>query len=316
MTTTTTEAPAKTSPNLTNFAWLSIAAAVSTIGLKIVAYFLTGSIALLSDALESIVNLVAAFMALAMLTIAARPPDEEHAYGHSKAEYFSSGIEGALILFAAFGIVWNAIPRLLAPQPLEQIGVGLAISFVASAINFGVARVLLHAGRKHRSITLEADAQHIMTDVWTSLGVLVGIGAVALTGWSRLDPMIALLVALNIVWTGVRLVQRSALGLMDTALPATDQTSIHEVLGRFRDQGIEFHALRTRQAGTRKFVSVHVLVPGTWQVQRGHELLEDVESAIEAAIPGVHVFTHLEPLEDPAAFRDIELDAQVASRKD
>jgi len=306
--TTATASPAKTTPNLTSFAWLSIAAAVLTIGLKLGAYFLTGSVALLSDALESIVNLVAACMALAMLTIAARPPDEEHAYGHSKAEYFSSGIEGALILFAAFGIVWNAIPRLFAPQALEQIGVGLAISLFATGINFGVARVLLHAGRKHRSISLEADAQHIMTDVWTSLGVLVGIGAVALTGWSRLDPIIALLVALNIVWTGVQLVRRSALGLMDTALPASDQTSIHEVLARFRDQGIQFHALRTRQAGTRKFVSVHVLVPGTWQVQRGHELLEDVEAAIEAVVPGVHVFTHLEPREDPAAWKDVELD--------
>ena len=299
---------ARSAPTLTGFAWLSIAAATITIGLKLGAYLLTGSVALLSDALESIVNLVAACMALAMLTIAARPPDDMHAYGHSKAEYFSSGIEGALILLAAFGIAWNAVPRLIAPQSLEKIGVGLAISLLASAINFVVARTLLRAGKKYRSITLEADAQHIMTDVWTSLGVLVGIGAVALTGWARLDPILALLVALNIVWTGVQLVRRSALGLMDTALPPADQTAIAGVLGRFRDQGIQFHAMRTRQAGTRKFVSVHVLVPGDWQVQRGHELLEDVESAIEAAIPGVHVFTHLEPLEDPAAWKDVELD--------
>lgn len=304
----TTGASARTSPNLTRFAWLSIAAATLTIALKLGAYVLTDSVALLSDALESIVNLVAACLALAMLTIAARPPDEMHAYGHGKAEYFSSGIEGALILLAAFGIVWNAIPRLIAPQPLEQVGVGVAISLLASAINFGVARTLLHAGRKHGSITLEADAQHILTDVWTSLGVIVGIGLVALTGWQRLDPILALLVAMNIISTGVQLVRRSALGLMDTALPAAEQTAIDQVLGRFRAQGIEFHALRTRQAGMRKFLSVHVLVPGNWQVQRGHELLEDVESKIEAAIPGVHVFTHLEPLEDPAAWKDVDLD--------
>ena len=303
-----TTARASPAPNLTGFAWLSIAAATITIALKLGAYFLTGSVALLSDALESIVNLVAACMALSMLTIAARPPDDMHAYGHSKAEYFSSGVEGALILLAAFGIVWNAVPRLIAPQPLHQIGIGLAISLLASAINFAVARTLLHAGRKHRSISLEADAQHIMTDVWTSIGVLVGISAVALTGWARLDPILALVVAANIIWTGFQLLRRSALGLMDTALPAADQTAIDEALRPFRDQGIAFHALRTRQAGTRKFVSVHVLVPGDWQVQRGHELLEDVESAIEAVVPGVHVFTHLEPREDPAAWKDVELD--------
>jgi len=292
---------------LTRFAWLSIAAATATIALKLGAYFFTGSVALLSDALESIVNLVAACTALAMLTIAARPPDETHAYGHSKAEYFSSGIEGALILLAAFAIAWNAIPRLIHPESLQKIGIGLAISAVATAINFVVARTLLQAGRKHRSISLEADAQHIMTDVWTSIVVLVGIAGVALTGWERLDPILALLVAANIIWTGVQLMRRSALGLMDTALPAEDQSAITEVLHQFRLQGIHSHALRTRQAGTRKFVSLHILVPGEWQVQRGHEMLEKVESAIQAAVPGVHVFTHLEPLNDPAAFRDIEL---------
>jgi cation diffusion facilitator family transporter len=293
---------------LTRFIWLSIVAAVLTIALKATAYFLTGSVGLLSDALESVVNLVAALMALAMLTVAARPPDEMHAYGHGKAEYFSSGVEGALILLAAVSIVWTAVPRLIAPQPLEQVGIGLGVSVLASALNFGVARILRHAGRTYRSITLEADAQHLMTDVWTSAGVVIGIGAVALSGWERLDPLIALLVAANIVWTGVQLLRRSVLGLLDTALPAAEQDAVKQVLDEYRRQGIDYHALRTRQAGARTFLSVHVLVPGHWTVQRGHQFLEELEAAIRAAVPGVHVFTHLEPLDDPAAWQDIALD--------
>jgi cation diffusion facilitator family transporter len=299
------------SENLTRFAWLSIGAAALTIALKATAYLLTGSVGLLSDALESLVNLVAALMALAMLAIAARPPDEMHAYGHSKAEYFSSGVEGALILLAAVSIVWTALPRLIAPQPLERVGPALVVSVLASAVNFGVAFILLHAGQSYQSIVLEADARHLMTDVWTSVGVLVGIGTVALTGWERLDPIIALLVAGNIIWTGVQLLRRSALGLMDTALPITERDAITDVLNQYRHQGIEYHALRTRHAGSRKFISVHVLVPGEWTVQRGHQLLEEVELAIQAAVPRVHVFTHLEPLNDPTAWQDIELDRTV-----
>jgi cation diffusion facilitator family transporter len=293
---------------LTRYAWLSIGAAVITIGLKLGAYWLTGSVGLLSDALESLVNLAAAIMALAMLTLAARPPDEEHAYGHGKAEYFAGGVEGALILLAAASIAWTAVPRLVAPQPLEQIGLGLAVSLAASAINLIVARVLLAAGRRFRSIALEADARHLMTDVWTSAGVLAAVGAVAFTGWQRLDPIIALVVAANIIWTGVRLLRQSALGLLDTALPPEEQVAIDAVLARYRSDEVQFHALRTRQAGARSFMSVHVLVPGGWTVQRGHRLLEQIERDIRAAVPGLTVFTHLEPLEDPVSFEDTRLD--------
>jgi len=299
---------ASQSGNLTRFAWLAIGAAVVTMALKATAYCLTGSVGLLSDALESLVNLVAAVMALAMLTIAERPPDELHAYGHSKAEYFSSGAEGALIVLAAVSIAWTAVPRLVAPHPLEQLGAGLGVSVLASAVNFGVARILLHAGRKYRSITLEADAQHLLTDVWTSVGVVAGIGAVMLTGWERVDPIIALLVAVNIIWMGVQLLRRSALGLMDTALPLPEQAAVTQVLQQYGAQAIQYHALRTRQAGARKFVSVHVLVPGEWTVQRAHQVLEQLEAAMAAAVPGVHLFTHLEPLNDPTAGHDIALD--------
>ncbi len=295
-------------PNLTRFAWLSVLAALVTIGLKAGAFVLTGSIGLLSDALESLVNLAAALLALAMLQLAARPPDEEHLYGHTKAEYFASGAEGALILLAAVSIAWAAIGRLLDPQPLSQIGVGLLISCLASLVNLGVARVLLRAGRRYGSITLEADARHLLTDVWTSAGVLLGVGAVALTGWLWLDPTLALLLALNIVWTGVQLMRRSALGLMDTALPAADQQVIQQVLATYQAAGIQFHALRTRQAGARRFVSLHVLAPGQWTIQEGHALLERLEADLRRALPAVHVFTHLEAQEDPNAWDDVALD--------
>ena len=294
--------------NLTRFAWLSIGTAVLTIVLKALAYGLTGSVGLLSDALESLVNLVAAIMALAMLTIAARPADEMHAFGYGKAEYFSSGLEGALILLAAASIGWTAVPRLFAPQPLEHIGIGLAISVLASAINFWVARVLMNAGKEYRSITLEADAHHLLTDVWTSAGVVLGVGVVALTGWVRLDPIIALIVAANILRIGWRLLGRSVSGLMDATLPAAERDAIKQVLNRYESQGIQYHALRTRQAGTRAFVSLHVLVPRDWTVQRGHDLLEQLERDIRAAVPGAQLFTHLEPQGDPAAWEDIALD--------
>jgi cation diffusion facilitator family transporter len=247
-------------------------------------------------------------MALAMLTLAARPPDEEHAYGHGKAEYFSSGVEGALICIAALSIGWAAWPRLLDPQPIEQAGLGLGISVVASLINLGVARVLLRASRRYHSITLEADAHHLMTDVWTSGGVLLGIGAVILTGWQRLDPIIALLVAVNIIWTGVQLVRRSALGLLDTALPPKERAVIQEILERYAREGVQYHALRTRQAAARRFLSVHILVPGNWSVAHGHDLLERIESELREALPSTTVFTHLEPLEDPMAWEDKDLD--------
>ena len=296
------------SANLTRFAWLSIGAAILTIALKTTAYWLTGSVGLLSDALESLVNLVAAIMALAMLTIAARPADEMHAFGYGKAEYFSSGLEGALILLAAASIAWTAVPRLFAPQTLEHIGIGLGISVLASAINFAVARVLMNAGKEYRSITLEADAHHLMTDVWTSAGVVLGVGVVALTGWVRLDPIIALIVAANILRIGWQLLGRSVRGLMDATLPAEERDAIKQVLHQYESKGIQFHALRTRQAGTRAFISLHVLVPADWTVQRGHDLLEQLEGDIRATIPGAQLFTHLEPQGDPAAWEDIALD--------
>jgi len=293
---------------LTRFAWLSVAAAVLTITLKGIAYLLTGSVGLLSDALESIVNLAGALMALAMLTIAARPADEDHAYGHSKAEYFASGVEGMLILVAALGIAATAIPRLIAPRPLEQVGLGLAVSVVASIINLFVSIVLSRAGKKHNSITLEADAQHLMTDVWTSAGVLIGVGAVAFTGWGRLDPIIAILVAVNIVWSGVRIIRKSAFGFMDTALSVEEQNTIQKTLEHYIRSGVHYHALRTRQSGVRKFVSLHVLVPGEWTVHRSHQLLENIEADIRNVIPGVTVFTHLESLDDPLSWDDMYLD--------
>jgi cation diffusion facilitator family transporter len=294
--------------SLTRFAWLSVAAAVATIVLKTMAYFLTGSVGLLSDAIESGVNLVGALMALTMLTIAARPADESHAYGHSKAEYFSSGVEGTLILVAAGSIAFTAIKRLIAPQPLEQVGLGLAVSVIASLINLGVSLVLLRAAKQHESITLEANARHLMTDVWTSAGVLIGVGAVALTGWLRLDPIVALVVAANIVLSGLHIVRDSVKGLMDTALPAEEQIAIQQVLEPYQQNGIEFHALRTRQSGARRFTSIHVLVPGNWSVQRGHELVEQIEAEIRATLTNVTVFTHLEPLDDPVSWEDVSLD--------
>jgi cation diffusion facilitator family transporter len=287
--------------SLTRFAWLSIAAAVVTIGLKLVAYRLTGSVGLLSDAIESVVNLVGGIMALAMLTIAARPADEDHPFGHHKAEYFSSGVEGSLILLAAVSIGYAAVGRLLAPKPLEQIGLGLAVSVLASFVNLAVALLLLRVGRKRNSITLEANAQHLLTDVWTSAGVLFGVGAVALTGWQRLDPIVALAVAANIIWTGVGIVRRSVAGLMDSALSATDQAALQSVLKPHQEAGVGFHKLQTRQAGARKFVSLHVLVPGAWTVHRGHQLAGLIASEIRQALPDAVVTTHLEPLDSPAS---------------
>jgi cation diffusion facilitator family transporter len=294
--------------SLTRFAWISIGAALITIALKVAAYLLTGSVGLLSDAIESLVNLVGGIMALAMLTIAARPADDDHAYGHSKAEYFSSGVEGGLILVAAVSIAVAAVQRLIEPRPLEQLGLGLAVSVAASLVNLGVALLLLRVGRRRNSITLEANAHHLLTDVWTSVGVVAGVAMVVVTGWQRLDPAVALVVAGNIVWTGIGIVRRSVAGLMDIALPPEELQKVEHALAPFRKNGIEFHALRTRQAGALRHVSIHVLVPGNWTVQRGHELLEDVEAAIRQELADATVFTHLEPLEDPVSFEDARLE--------
>jgi cation diffusion facilitator family transporter len=294
--------------SLKRFAWLSIAAAVATITLKSAAYLLTGSVGLLSDAMESVVNLVGAIVALAMLTVAARPADDDHAFGHSKAEYFSSGVEGGLILIAAIAIAIAAVERLRFPMPLAQVGLGVGVSVAASLVNLGVARALLRAARQYHSITLEADARHLMTDVWTSAGVLVGIGAVAVTGWQRLDPLVALAVAANIVWTGVQIVRQSIAGLMDTALPPAELDAVKRALDRHLEDGVEYHALRTRQSGARRFISVHVLVPGEWTVQRGHQLLEAIEADIRRVVLNATILTHLEASGDPASWDDLALD--------
>jgi len=294
--------------SLARYAWLSIAAAIITIALKAVAYLVTGSVGLLSDVLESFVNLAGALMALAMLTIASRPADENHAYGHSKAEYFSSGVEGTLILIAAIGIGATAVHRLITPKQLEQVGLGMGVSIAASLVNLFVALLLLRAGRQYHSITLEANAKHLLTDVWTSAGVVAGIGAVAVTGWQRLDPVIAIMVAANIVWSGGRIVYKSVSGLMDAALPAEERDTLRKVLETCIQNGVECHAIRTRQSGMRRFVSLHVLVPGSWTVHEGHRMLEMIETSICQALPNVTVFTHLESIDDPASWKDIDLD--------
>jgi cation diffusion facilitator family transporter len=306
--------------SLARYGWLSIAAAITTILLKSYAYWLTDSVGLLSDALESLINLVAAVIVLIVLSIAARPPDDSHAYGHDKVEYFSSGAEGVMILLAAFSIAYTAWERLLHPAPLQQLDVGIAISVLASLINLLVARVLIGVGRSRQSITLEADGKHLMTDVWTTIGILLGIGLIAvgnhfeitlnlanrlgLNGWEILDPIIAILVALHIVWAGMQLIRRTVAGLMDAALPAEEVMEIVEVLEQFvASERIAYHALRTRCAGARRFMSVHVLVPGDWSVQQGHDLLEIIEQHIMAKFDGIDIDTHLEPIEDLASWR-------------
>lgn len=297
----------KTAKTARYYGFVSIAAALLTIVLKLGAYLLTNSVGFLSDAMESGVNLVAAIGAVWALTYAAKPPDEEHVYGHSKAEYFSSGFEGALILVAAVGIIATALPRLLHPQPLEQMGLGLVLSFAASMINGIVALILLKAGKRLHSITLRADAHHLLTDVWTSVGVILGLILVSITGWLILDPLIALLVAANIVWTGIKLIQESGSALLDASIPLEERQMINEILSAYDRNQIQFHALRTRIAGSRRFVSFHILVPGIWTVQQGHDLCEEIESTICKVLPNINVFTHLEPLEDPKSWTDQDL---------
>ncbi|MGR8931399.1 MAG: cation diffusion facilitator family transporter [Gammaproteobacteria bacterium] len=306
--------------SLTIYGWLSIAAAVSTIALKSYAYWLTGSVGLLSDALESLINLVAAVIVLVSLSIAARPPDENHAYGHDKIEYFSSGAEGIMILLAAISIAYTAWERFWNPETLQQLDVGIAISVFASLINLIVARILIGVGRSRHSITLEADGKHLMTDVWTTIGILIGIGVIAvgnrldltlnwarqfgMDGWEILDPVIAILVAVQILWAGIHLIQRTVAGLMDAALPDNELAEIVEVLEEFAAaEHVTYHALRTRYAGARRFMSVHVLVPGHWSVQQGHDYLELIEQAIAARFDSIDIDTHLEPIEDLASWQ-------------
>ena len=289
---------------ITRYAWLSVLTAIVIILLKVAAYLLTGSIGFLSDALESGANIVAAIITLAALIVAARPPDREHTFGHSKAEYLSSGAEGTLILVAAVVIAVQAVQRLLAPQPLEQVGLGVGVSAVAAAINFGVAQVLMRAGKRHRSAALTADAHHLLTDVWTSLGVIVAVVLVGLTGWLWLDPVIGFLVALQIILTGLKLVRGSINGLLDASLPAEEVARVVAILEGYASRGVGYHALRTRQAGAQRFVSFHLLVPGSWSVQQGHELLEEIERDIRRQLEPVNVLGHIEPREDPVSLED------------
>lgn len=291
-----------------SYAAISIATAVVTIALKLLAWKLTNSVGLLSDAAESVVNLVAAVIAFWALSIAARPPDEGHPHGHSKAEYFASAAEGFLIFVAALWIVIAALRRLQAPLPLERVSIGLAVSVAASLVNGVVAMVLLKAGRRLHSVTLRADGKHLMTDVWTSAGVVVAVLLVQVTGWLLLDPLIAIAVALNILWAGWKLIRESGIALIDAALPEDEQKAVAGAVAAFQEKGILFHAIRTRVAGPRRFVTMHVLVPGGWTVQQGHDLCEKVESAVREVLPLTTVLTHLEPREDPVSWDDRGLD--------
>jgi cation diffusion facilitator family transporter len=290
--------------DLSRYAWLSIVTGIVVFGLKLVAYFVTDSVGLLSDALESTVNIVAAVVALVALKAASKPGNERHHFGLSKAEYFSALFEGLMILIAAGLIMFTAIPRLLDPLPLEDLGIGLMISALASTLNFAVATILMRAGLKHRSIVLQADSKHLMTDVWTSGGVIVAVLLVGWTGWLRLDPLIAMVVALNIVFAGLKLIGSSAMGLLDASLPAEENALIVAVLRRHQSEEVRFHALQTRESGRQRFVSMHVLVPGAWTVHAGHDLLEAVEEEIRHVLPDTIISTHLEPIEDPRAWED------------
>jgi len=294
---------------LERYALLSVGAAVVTIAVKLLAWWLTGSVGLLSDALESFVNLAAALLALWMLRLSAMPPDEDHPYGRSKAEYFSSGAEGGMILLAAASIIWAAVPRLIAPQPIVTPYLGIALSVAASGVNLAAAVVLLRAGRLYHSIALEADARHLLTDVWTSVGVIVGVVLVALTGWLRIDPLIALIVAANILWSGVKLVRRSFTGLLDPAIPEDERAEVTRIFAEYsRRYGVSFHALRTRHAGTRRFISFHLLVPDAWTVDHAHRLSEEIESRVRALVPNASTFVHIEPVSHPSSYDDIPLD--------
>jgi len=294
---------------LERYAWLSLVAAVVTIVLKTLAWYVTDSVGLLSDALEALINLAAALLALSMLRLAATPPDARHPYGRFKAEYFASGAEGALIVFAAASIAFAAAPRLAAPHPIDAPGLGIALSVAATAVNLGAAFTLLSAGKRLRSIALEADGQHLMADVWTSVGIVAGVVLVAATGWLILDPLIALAVAVHIVWTGFTLMRRSFAGLLDAAIPASELADIEKIFAEYRRRyGVEFHALLTRQAGARRFISFHLLVPDAWPVDRAHQLSEEIEERIRSLVSGAITLTHIEPISQPASYDDIRLE--------
>lgn len=293
-------------PDLTRYAWLAVAAAVVTIALKTGAFLVTGSAGLLADAAESVVNLVAAVVALIALKVAARPPDHNHHFGHTKAEYFSAAVEGIMIFVAAASIIVFAIGRIIQPRELEELGIGIVITLVATVLNGVVGGVLLRAGKRHHSITLRADGKHLMTDVYTSVGVVVGIGLVMLTGWEVLDPIIAIAVGVNILWAGYGLIRESTGGLMDISLPVEDNARLQEILDARTSDTMAFHAVRTRESGARQFMEMHMLVPGAWTVQQGHDAMEDLIDEIQAEFPNLWVTGHLEPIEDPRSYEDMD----------
>lgn len=281
-----------------HYFWLSTVAAIATICLKTLAWSMTGSMGLLSDAMESFVNLAGAIFALWMITIAKYPPDRDHPLGHSKAEYFSSGFEGILIFGAAGAIIWSASGRLLAPQPLEDVGIGLALSVGSSLINLFVAIAMRRAAVRFRSMALEGGSRHLMTDVWTSAGVVTGVALVSFTGWLWLDAAIAILVGLHILSEGWGLIRASSHGLMDAALPESTVSEIESILAPFKERGIDFTNLRTRRAGAQSFVYVDVLVPPAWTILTTHDLLDEIEKAVAGVVPEAKVITHPEPIPD------------------
>ena len=296
---------------LTKYAWLSIAAAIITISLKTYAWHLTGSVGILADALESVVNLVAAIIALAALRVASRPADDEHHFGHGKIEYLSAGAEGVMILVAAALIIWESISRLINPEPLDEIGIGIALTTLATLVNLLVGLVLIQVGRRERSLILEADGKHLMTDVWTGVGVVVAVILVHFTGWLRLDPIVGIVVAINILIVGGKLIRQAFRGLLDAALPEEEQALVHGALEQFVSADVHFHAITCRESGMDRFVSMHVLVPGAWTVQQSHDLIEDVEAAIRAVLDNAIVDTHVEPREDPRSYDDYRAGARV-----
>lgn len=301
-----------TRPPLTDYAFLSLLASIVVLALKVFAWRITGSVALLSDALETVANVGGALMAILMLRLAEQPPDKDHAFGHNKAEYFSSGLEGVLIFVAALFIVGEAVDRLLFAQPLRMPAAGLSIAAVSTLINLVVAFLLRRAGRAYDSVTLTADARHLFTDVWTTAGVIVGITLAVATGWLWLDSAVAVGVAIHVLWIGIHLIRESATGLMDVSWPDSEQATLRRVLDEFRALGdvgdIEFHAIRTRCAAARRFVEFHALVPGHWSVKRGHDLVESLEARLAEEFSCITASIHLEPSDDPASYSDEGLD--------
>ncbi len=294
--------------DLSRYAVISIVTSIVVIAMKMAAWWVTGSVGLLSDAAESLVNLVAAIAAFVALRVAARPADHSHNFGHTKAEYFSAVFEGVMIVLAAAVIIAAAVNRLIHPHELESVGIGLLISIVATTLNGAVGVLLLRTGKKHRSLTLEADGKHLLTDVWTTVGVVVGVFLVAVTGWLPLDPIIAIAVAVNILVVGAGLVRRSGSGLMDSALPSGERAGIDAVLNRYRRQGIDFHDIRTRESGRQQFLQMHMLVPGAWSVQRAHDMSEQIETELRDDFGHLAITIHVEPLDDPRAYETWRLD--------